>query len=144
MKLPVARPGGFSLIECSLALGLFATAAVALLGLLGTGLQVTREALEAAETTTLAENVQTRLSLDPQWPGAREEIFYDNSGTEVREAAQASFRVKLKKISGAGFTSAYFETFRVALERLPEGGRTGIWTLQRARLADGVPQTAAK
>jgi uncharacterized protein (TIGR02598 family) len=142
MRLRTPRAGGFSLVECALALGLFATAAVALLGLLGTGLKVTREALEAAETTMLAENVQTRLALDPAWPGAREDFFFDNSGAEVRTSAQASFRVRLKKLTAAGFASAYFDTYRVAIELLPHGHQAGIWTLQRTRLADGVPQAA--
>lgn len=135
---------GFSLIEIALALAIIATIGVALVGVLGSGLNVTRQSLADAETMMLVENVQARLTLDPAWPGERKEIFISDSGDELPgdKKEQAAFRVVPKKIAGPGFSSKYFETFRMAIERMPQGREIGAWTLQRARLAKGEPVAA--
>lgn len=132
-----ARAAGFSIVEVVMALAIFAVVGVSLIGLLSVGINVSHDALVDAEVTMLVENVQARLSLDPKWPGAREAVFYDNSGTEVAEEAAANFRVTFTSIPGQGFSSDYFDVTRVVVERLPHKKSAGIWTLQRVRLSQG-------
>lgn len=140
---------GFSLVEVALALAVFASVGVALVGILGTSLNVTRETLSEAEKAMLVENIQARLMLDVEWPGKQPdgeppEVWYDDSGAEVAEEKLATFRVTFRPINGGGFTSDYFESWRVVIERLPQRQSIGTWTLQRARLAQGRPVTVQK
>jgi uncharacterized protein (TIGR02598 family) len=132
------NPSGFSLVEVTMALAIFATIGVALVGLLGVGLNVSREALTDAEVTMLVENVNARLALDPGWPGESDSAFYDESGAEVADEKLAAFRVTFKPVPGV-FSSKYFDTMRVSIERLATRQDAGTWMLQRARLADGSP-----
>lgn len=136
------RCAGFSLVEVTVALAIFATVGAALIGLLGGGMNVARDAVADAEVAMLIENVQTRLTLDAEWPGDRVSILFDNSGAEVQEEAIASFRVGLKNVQGPGFKSRYFDTVRVSIERLPQGRVDSVWMLQRARLVAGKPLPA--
>jgi type II secretory pathway pseudopilin PulG len=144
MILRRKRAGGFSLVESALSLAVIAFAGVALVGILGTGLNVAREALDDADTSLLIENVQSRLNIDPDWPGKRLTRHYDHSGAETTLESSASYRTIFKKISGPGFSSNYFETFRVEITRLPEDKAAAVWMLQRARLSDGRPVAATE
>lgn len=136
------RAAGFSLIEVVMALAIFAVVAVALIGILGTGINLSQDALSDAETTMMMENIQARLTLDPAWPGSTDSLFYDNSGAQVNTENDGVFRVTLETVPGTGFSSAYLDTFRVQVERLPHRQKLGTWTLQRVRLARGKPQKA--
>lgn len=133
---------GFSLVEVVMALAIFATVGVALVGLLGVGLNVSREALTDSEVTMLVENVQARLTLDPGWPGETEATYYDQSGAEVVDERQGVFRVTFKSVTGPGFASKYFDTLRVSIERIATNQKVSTWMLQRARLEQGRPQPA--
>jgi len=144
MKRRELSRAGFSLVEVALALAIFAAVGATLVGILGTSLNVTRDTLSEAEKAMLVENVQARLMLDLAWPGERPEVWFDDSGAEVAEENAATFRVTFQAASGGGFTSDYFETWRVAIERLPQRQSIGTWTLQRARLAQGQPVAATR
>jgi prepilin-type N-terminal cleavage/methylation domain-containing protein len=135
-----ARTAGFSLIEVVTSLAVFAVTAVTLIGILGTGITLSKGALEDAETSMILENIQARLTLDAGWPGNREAIYYDNSGAQLSSEDHALFRVVLEPVAGPGFVSDYFECYRVKVEHLPHRQKTGVWMLQRARLSGGKPQ----
>jgi prepilin-type N-terminal cleavage/methylation domain-containing protein len=136
------RNAGFSLVEVVVALGIFGVAGVALIGILGTGITLSKGALSDAETAMMLENVQARLTLDPAWPGKRDAVFYDNSGAQMKKEEQASLRVEMTLVNGPGFASDYLDTYRARITRLPHGEEVGIWTLQRVRLARGKPVKA--
>lgn len=142
MKTPRAMAAGFSLVEVALALAIFAAVGAMLVGILGTSLTATRDILTEAEKAMLVENIQARLTLDAGWPGSREAAWFDDSGSEVDTEREATFRVAFAPVPGAGFSSDYFETFAVTVERLPQRQPLGVWPLQRARLAAGEPVAA--
>ena len=60
-------------------------------------------------------------------------------GAEVVDEVNGTFRVTFKPVTGA-FTSKYFDTMRVSIERLATRKNVGTWTLQRARLVNGRPE----
>lgn len=149
MRVRRSHREGFSLVEVVLALAVFATVGVALIGLLGVGIDVSHDALTDAEVAMLVENVQARLTLDPTWPplgagapGKAATLHYDNAGAPVTDQAMASFRVTLTLLDGPGFRSAYFDTFHVAIERPAQANLVATAQLQRARLAQGSPIAA--
>lgn len=137
------RERGFSLIEVALALAIFATVGLALVGLLGTGLNVSKDALLDAEVTMLIENVQARLSIDPNWPDdANKPVYFDNSGAQVPERSEAAFAVNLRHLEEPAFSSPYLDAYRVEVARIASKEAPVVWMLQRARLAGGTPVPA--
>lgn len=140
MKVRLGHRGdraAFSLVEIALSLAIFATVGLALIGLLGSALNVSRGALSDAEVTMLIENLQARLTLDPAWPPRGEPLLFDNSGAQMIAETTSVFRVTLTRTPGPGFASDYLDTYRAAIERADTKQPIGTWTLQRARLANG-------
>jgi uncharacterized protein (TIGR02598 family) len=130
---------GFSLVEVVMAVAILGTVGVALIAVLCGGMAVSKDAVADAEVSMVVENVQSRLVLDPQWPGERTELLFDNSGAEVATEGEAAFRAKLESVRAPGFTSDYLDAIQLRIHRVP--GERGIATalLQRTRLRSGLP-----
>lgn len=142
MRQRALKQAAFSLTETVVALGILASVGVALVGLLGVGINTTGEALSETQVAMLVENVQAHLTLNPAWPKDEAPVFFDDGGAEVEEEEAASFRVELTRLEGPGFASGYLDTFRVSVQKLPQQEKIGSWTLQRARLSRGKPIAA--
>lgn len=132
---PVARSGrtAFTLTEAVLALGLFSVVAVGLLAALGTGLQSARVAQADYRLHLLAENLQARLLVEPDWPafGTRNEILlgYDESGSE-QPLAEARLHVRFRRIPHPHWPRQ-LEAFVTTIQS-PQGDLLETYFLSRA------------
>ena len=77
------RPRAFSLVEVALALGIIAFALVAVVGMIPTGLQASRDAVDFTRTSMIAQDAAMRLptmAYTSGAPGATAAWFYDQNG----------------------------------------------------------------
>lgn len=95
LRSPYSREGvgAFSLCEVVIALGIFAFALIALLGLLPTALQSARDSLDISTAVQLADQLSAKLNqadFSSLAPDGSEKLFYfDDTGNELpsREGA---------------------------------------------------------
>ncbi len=132
---PVARSiRAFSLVEVTLAIGVFAVLALALLGLLGGGLQSAQNIQTDYQTSVLIENLSARFLLEPDFPfppgSASAELFLDESGLPVPQE-QAQFQASFRRTTPPHWSGDFLQAVHVDI-RLPGGRRAGSFILQRA------------
>lgn len=100
-----------------MALGLFAVAGVALIGLIGVGLKVTGEVKSDYGDVLLAENLRSQYLVNAAWPGKSSITYCDETGSEVAEK-DASYVLEWKKDKHEGWDSDYFDVRSVAVRRV--------------------------
>ena len=77
------RSRAFSLVEVALALGIVAFALVAVVGMIPTGLQASRDAVDLTRTSMIAQDAAMRLptvAYTSGTPGANAVWYYDQNG----------------------------------------------------------------
>jgi type II secretory pathway pseudopilin PulG len=131
---PLPKLPAFSLVEVTLALGVFAVLALALIGLLGGGLQSARSIQGDYQTTLLQENLMARYLLESSFPdfqsGTRTELFCDESGSPTTKE-EAVFFLTLQRIAPPHWSGDFLEAVRVEMRR-NDGSEIGSFVLQRA------------
>jgi prepilin-type N-terminal cleavage/methylation domain-containing protein len=109
---------GFTLIENMLALGIVASAALPILGLIAIGLTDAKQAGDHRLTANLRNTVHQLLA-DPSWPEEARptgewtaERHFDHAGKLITadEKSQAGMKLHLRKIPAPGFQSEWLET----------------------------------
>ncbi|MFQ3670764.1 MAG: hypothetical protein SNJ84_04840 [Verrucomicrobiia bacterium] len=113
------RTAGFSLVEAVLALGLFSLLAIGLLAVLSSGLQSAQVAQADYRLHLLADNLQARLILEPDWPPlsgqASVTLGFDEAGNE-QPVDQAPLLVDFQSIPHPHW-SRHLEAFHVSIRR---------------------------
>jgi len=89
------RCAAFSLVEVALALGLFAFALVALLGLLPVAFQACRDSLDISTAAQVADAVAARLQANFSSLEQGDFVEFDDRGDEATSSAAAVYRAKL-------------------------------------------------
>jgi prepilin-type N-terminal cleavage/methylation domain-containing protein len=126
---------GFSLIEVALALGLFAVLGLAVVGLLGGGVEIARSIQTDYQLRILCENVFARYLLEPEFgPSASRsavEFPSDLLGNRV-DREEADFLLTLRQGGTTNWQSDYLETATVEV-RGRDGSQITQFTISRAR-----------
>jgi prepilin-type N-terminal cleavage/methylation domain-containing protein len=88
--IPSSLRRGFTIIEVAIALGIFAFAIIPVIGLMSTGLKVSKESIDASTTSQIFRLAEARLSTN----ASTTEMYFSNEGEETNASAavyQASF-----------------------------------------------------
>ena len=92
--VPILRPQAkaFTLVEVALALGIFAFAIIPVIGLMGTGLNVSKESIDASTTANIYRLTEARLSTNASVTSTN--IYFSNEG-EPTNAAGAIYQANI-------------------------------------------------
>lgn len=122
---------GLSLTEVMLALGLFAIAGVALLGLIGVGLKVTGDVKSDYGVVLVEENIRSQFLISPEWPGKELITYCDEVGSQV-EKEKAAYELVWAEAKHDGWNSKYFDVRSVTVRHVNGAGAAQVLLLGRA------------
>lgn len=97
-RTPASDAGGFSLVEVTMAMGIFIFGLVAILGLFPTALQTSRASLDLFTAAQLSRAVVADLErgeFSALSPSLQDEHFFNDRGKEIPESPDAACRVKV-------------------------------------------------
>lgn len=134
MKLTASSSSGFTLVEVALALGVFAILALALLGLVGGGVQSARGIQQDYQTTLLLENLRAQYLVEADFPPMAETgrgtLFLDESGKPVPEE-EGRWAARFERVQPPHWSGDFLEAVWVEILQ-PDGSALGSFLLQRA------------
>jgi len=92
-------PGGFSLIEVVLALGIVAFALVAILGMIPIGLEAMRSSVEGTTSNLIMQDIRARVEGLPFKAQDLPASYYDQQGMHAGAASNAYYKVDVRVAS---------------------------------------------
>jgi uncharacterized protein (TIGR02598 family) len=116
MKPRPAKIRAFSLVEVTLAVGIFSLLGIGLVGILASGIGVAQSARSDYRLHLISERVQQRFLSDAKWLEDQAEtlLFLDANGDAVDQAG-AVWTLHLRKIDNPNWASPHLETFLAEL-----------------------------
>ncbi len=104
--------------EVILAIGIFSLSMVTLLAALGTGLGSAKSVSDDYQSQLILHNVQSRLSLDPSWPGtdSAHTFGFSSTGVELPSEDDGNIQVRLTRLpANPHWESSHLETFQIEI-----------------------------
>ncbi len=92
------RRAGFSLVEVTMAMGIFGFAFAAIIGLIPMGLSNFRQAMDASVGTQICQRVINdvqQTDFDTLTGGSQAERYFDEEGNEVTQSSKYVYQVKI-------------------------------------------------
>jgi uncharacterized protein (TIGR02598 family) len=109
---------GFSLVEVVMALGIFTMAIVPVIGLLGSGMQISQASIEQSALSAILQQVRTTVAAGSAGP-----LFFDRAGDVAETEAGSYFKVELSTAQAqdatAGLAAKNLVTVTVRRSDLP-------------------------
>jgi uncharacterized protein (TIGR02598 family) len=110
---------GFSLAEVVMALGIFTMAIVPVIGLLGSGMSISRASIEQSALSAIMQQVKTTVAAGSAGP-----LFFNQAGDVAETEAESYFKVELSTAqvqdATVGLAAKNLVTVKVRRTDLPD------------------------
>ena len=90
---------GFTLVEVAMALGIFAFAIIPVIGLMGTGLKVSKESIDASTTAQIFRQAKALVSTNTSIGTTN--LYFSNDGNSAANASGAVYQAVLSAVTPA-------------------------------------------
>jgi uncharacterized protein (TIGR02598 family) len=90
---------GFTLVEVAMALGIFAFAIIPVIGLMGTGLKVSKESIDASTTAQIFRQAKAVLSTNTSVTSTN--FYFSNEGDKLENVSGAIYQAMVSAVAPA-------------------------------------------